>query len=122
MTASRSREVPSGTVGGRMAWAKTPPSKARSHTRMACPASPTTSGTTCVVDPATSKPSRASASRSAPALACRRSARSGRASTSPSAASAPATAGGGGAVEKMKGRAALTSQRAVVRSVAAKAP
>ena len=35
ITARRSREVPSGTVGGRMAWAKTPRSSAASHTDMA---------------------------------------------------------------------------------------
>ena len=108
ITARRRREVPSGTVGGRMAWAKTPRSIASSQMRIACLASPTTSGTICVVEPATSKPSRASSSRRASPLAWSFSTRWGCSVRSSSAASAPATAGGGGAVEKMNGRAVLT--------------
>jgi hypothetical protein len=107
MSASRSRDVPSGTVGGRIAWAKTPPSIAISHTRIARSASPTTSGTICVDEPATSKPSRASSSRMTPALACSLSTISGCSCRTSRAASAPATAGGGRAVEKMSDRAVL---------------
>ena len=77
ITARRRRDVPSGTVGGRIAWANTPRSIASSQIRIACSASPTTSGTIWVVEPATSKPSRASSSRSASPLACRRSTRCG---------------------------------------------
>ena len=77
MTVSRSREVPSGTVGGRIACAKTPRSIASSHMRTAMPASPTISGTIWVVEPATSKPSRASSSRRMSALACSFSTRRG---------------------------------------------
>ena len=64
ITARRSREVPGATVGGRIAWAKTPRSSAASQIAQRGLASPTTSGTICVVEPATSKPSRASSSRS----------------------------------------------------------
>ena len=45
ITASRSRDVPSGTVGGRIACANTPCSSAASQIRIASPASPTISGT-----------------------------------------------------------------------------
>ncbi len=60
-----------------------------------------------VEEPATSKPSRASSSRIASALACSRSTISGCSWSSSSAASAPATAGGGSAVEKISERAVL---------------
>ena len=90
--------------------------------RIACAASPTISGTICVVEPATSKPSRASSSRRMPAFACRRSTRSGASSISSSAASAAAAAGGGGAVEKMNGRAVFTRYCDSSRLHAAKAP
>ena len=81
-----------------------------------------TSGTICVVEPATSKPSRASSSRSASPLACSFSTRWGCSPSSSSAASAPATAGGGGAVEKMNDRALLTSSWAIAWSQATNAP
>ena len=48
ITASRSRDVSAGTVGGRMAWANTPRSSARSLALTASAASPTISGTICV--------------------------------------------------------------------------
>ena len=68
------------------------------------------SGTICVVEPETSKPSRASSPRSTSAFACSRSTRRGCSSSTSSAASAPATAGGGGAVEKISGRALFVKQ------------
>ena len=43
------RACPPGTVGGRIAWANTPRSSARSQAAIAASASPTTSGTICVV-------------------------------------------------------------------------
>ena len=122
ITARRSRDVPSGTVGGRIAWAKTPCSIASSQMRIAICASPTTSGTICVVEPATSKPSRASSSRSASALAWSFSTRRGCSASSSSAASAAATTGGGSAVEKMSERAVLTRYCAIVWSQQAYAP
>src|SRR3954451_23027029 len=85
MTARRRRELPSGTVGGRIAWANTPASSAASVIRVASSAEPTISGMICVEEPATSKPSRASSSRSASALSCRRSTRRGCSSSSSSA-------------------------------------
>jgi hypothetical protein len=108
MTASRSREVPSGTVGGRIAWANTPRSSARSHTAMATRASPITRGTIWVVEPVSAKPSRASSARRASALSLSLSTRRGCSRSSSSAARAPATAGGGSAVEKISERAVLT--------------
>ena len=48
ITASRRRELPAGTVGGRIAWAKMPFSSARSLARTASSASPTITGTICV--------------------------------------------------------------------------
>jgi hypothetical protein len=119
MTASRSRDVPSGTVGGRIAWANTPPSSASSHMRIAWCASPTTSGTIWVAEPDTSKPSRASSARSDAAFDCRRSTRCGWSHSSSSAASAPAATGGAGAVEKMNGRAVLSRSCAIAVSQAA---
>ena len=118
ITARRSREVPSGTVGGRMAWAKTPRSSAASHTDMARWASPTTSGTIWVCAPVTSKPSRASSDRSVSALAWSFSTRRGCSRRSSSAASAPATAGGGNAVEKISERAVLMRYCAISASQA----
>ena len=44
ITVRRRRELPSGTVGGRIAWAKTPSRSARSHSAVAARASPTISG------------------------------------------------------------------------------
>ena len=86
----------------------TPCSSAWSTIRTAGSVSPTSSGTTCVLAPATSKPSRASSSRSASALASSRSTRRGSSSSSSSAAIAAATATGGGAVECSSVRALLT--------------
>ena len=63
ITVSRSRELPSGTVGGRIAWAKTPSRSARSQSAVAVFASPTISGTIWVREPPTSRPSAASDSR-----------------------------------------------------------
>ena len=108
MTASRSREVPSGTAGGRIACANTPCSSAASQIRSASPASPTISGTICVSGPETSKPSRASSSRSAAALSASRSTRRGCSARSSSAAIAAATAAGGRPVENISVRALLT--------------
>ena len=122
MTARRSRDVPSGTVGGRMAWAKTPRSSAASQTAIACAASPMTSGTICVEEPATSKPSRASSVRRVRARAWRSPTRSGCSSSSSSAARAAAIAGGGGAVEKMSARAVFTSSSRTAPVLATNAP
>ena len=85
--------------------------------RTASAASPTTSGTSCVVEPAVSKPSRASSLRSASALACSLSTRCGCSSSSSRAASAPAAAGGGGAVRAQQ-RARAAGQEAGGRRVA----
>ena len=41
----RRREVPSGTVGGRIPWAKTPCSSSASESRIVCAESPTSTGT-----------------------------------------------------------------------------
>ena len=106
ITARRSREVPSGTVGGRMAWAKTPALERRLAHRIARSASPTTSGTIWVVRAgdveALARPARRAASPRWPGAARRGAA--ARASSS-SAASAPPRPAAGGAVEKMSGRA-----------------
>ena len=64
----RSREVPSGTVGGRVAWANTPPCRGASHTDMAVCASPTTRGTIGIVPSATENSPSDSASRSGDAV------------------------------------------------------
>ncbi len=90
----RRRQVPGGTVGGRIACAKTPSASRRSQSAIASSASPITSGTIWVSDPIGSSPSERSPSRSAAAFACRRSTRSGRSASSSSAAGAAATAGG----------------------------
>ena len=63
ITASRSRDVPSGTVGGRIACAKMPRSSRRSDAFTAADAEPITTGRICVSEPV-SMPSSASASAS----------------------------------------------------------
>ena len=60
ITARRRRELPGGTVGGRIAWAKTPRASAPSQTRTVMAASPMTSGTICVADTGAGTPARVS--------------------------------------------------------------
>jgi hypothetical protein len=69
-----------------------------------------------------SKPSAASSVRSTEALACSLETIRGCSIRSSSAASAPATAGGGGAVEKISGRDVLVRKRAISASQATNAP
>jgi hypothetical protein len=107
ITASRSREVPAGTVGGRIAWAKIPRSSARSLAATVALASPTISGTIGVSPSGTGRPDPDRASRSTSALRCSFSTRRGCSRSSSSAAIAAATAGGGSAVEKISVRAVL---------------
>ena len=114
MTASRSRELPAGTVGGRIAWAKIPRSSARSLAATAAFASPTISGTIGVSPSGTAIPASASASRSTIELRCSFSTRRGCSRSSSSAAIAAATAGGGSAVEKISVRAVLIRYLAIV--------
>ena len=122
ITARRRREVPSGTVGGRIAWANTPFSMPRSQTFIACAASPTTSGTMWVLEAPTSKPWLSSSARIRSPLFASLRTRRGCSSSRSSAASAPATAGGGSAVEKMSGRAVLIRYCAMTLSQHAYAP
>ena len=113
----RSREVPSGTVGGRMPWAKMPCSSMASDSLIVCVESPTRTGTIWLSERPTGSPSAASASRRTAALTPSRWTISGSASSSASASSAAATAGGGSAVEKMNERAVL-SRYSTVSAVA----
>ena len=60
ITVKRSREEPSGTVGGRIPWAKTPASSsALAELPSSAPASPTSTGTIWVSEPPTARPSAA---------------------------------------------------------------
>ena len=93
---------PPATVGGRIACANTPSSIACWQSAIAARSSPTTSGTMCISPSATGKPSLGEAR----GAACGRWSAAGRRgagvpASSSSAASAPATAGGPGAVEKI---------------------
>ena len=115
ITVSRRRQVPGGTVGGRIACAKSPSVSSRSQSAIASSASPTTRGTIWVSEPAGSSPSERSPARSAAAFAASRSTRFGRSTRSSSAAEAAATAGGGGAVEKMNGRAEFSRKSDISR-------
>ena len=109
ITVSRSREEPSGTVGGRIPWAKTPRSSASSQSRIVGSASPTSIGRIWVVEPPTARPSAASAARSVAAFRCSASTRSGSVAEDRQRLGGGGDRGdGGGAVEKMKGRAVLT--------------
>jgi hypothetical protein len=107
ITASRRRELPAGTVGGRIAWAKMPFSSARSLARTASSASPTITGTICVGSFGTGSPWAASASRSTARVPLELLHPPGCSRSSSSAAIAAATAGGGRAVEKISVRAVL---------------
>jgi hypothetical protein len=89
---SRSRDVPSGTVGGRIAWAKTPCSSAAAQRASAASGAPTTSGTIGIAEGSTPN-----ASRNTRALACSRP--TSAPSISSSARSAAPIDGGGSAVE-----------------------
>ena len=91
ITASRRREVPAGTVGGRIAWAKTPCSSAFALASSAASGSPKTSGTIGM-----SLTSTPSTPRSVRAFSCRRGTSSGISSR---ALIAAPTEGGGSAVE-----------------------
>ena len=86
--------VPSGTVGGRIAWANTPPSSARSQSAIARPASPTISGTIWVREPPAAEALRRRAPRAA-SRRCGAAARPcpGRSRAASSAASAAPTDG-----------------------------
>jgi hypothetical protein len=111
MTARRSREVPSGTVGGRIACANTPPSIAASQIAMAVVASPTMSGTICVVEPATSNPSRASSSRRMPGVRLQLVDARGLLGEQLERGERAAATVGGSAVEKISGRRCWSGSR-----------
>ena len=110
---SRSRELPAGTVGGRTACANTPPSSARSQSAIARRGSPTITGTIWVREPPVLSPWASSPSRRTAALRRSCSTSPGRSTSSSSAASAAPVDGGGSAVEKMNGRAVLTSSSTI---------
>ena len=115
-------EVPSGTVGGRIACANTPACSAASHRAVAARGSPTISGMIGVSPAGTSKPQATSSSLSTAELPRRRSTITGWSRRIRSAAPAAATAGGGSAVEKISVRARLTRNSAMARSQHANAP
>ena len=91
MATSRSRDVPSGTVGGRIACAKTPSANAAALRANAASGEPTTSGTIGM-----SETSTPNAARSTRALACSRGTSDG---ISSNARNAAPIEGGGSAVE-----------------------
>ena len=92
ITVKRSREEPSGTVGGRIPWAKTPRSSSRSQSSIVRSASPTSTGTIWVCRAAGGEALGGERRRAAsPRWRCSRSTRCGSASSSSSAASAAAT-------------------------------
>ena len=69
LTVKRSREVPGGTEGGRIPWAKRPRSRAAWERRMARSSVPRINGMMCMSSIRTAKPSAARPSRSARARA-----------------------------------------------------
>ncbi len=109
ITVRRRREEPSGTVGGRIPWAKTPRSRTRSQSSIVRPASPTPTGTIWVAESPAARPS-----------AAQRGAQRRRVRAQPldqfgrrleqleGGRRRRPTDGGGGAVEKMNGRAVLS--------------
>jgi hypothetical protein len=122
ITARRSRDVPAGTVGGRIAWANTPRSSARSQAAIAASGSPTISGTIGVSPGSTAIPASPSASRRTVELRCSFSTRRGCSRSRSSAAIAAAIAGGGSAVEKISVRAVLIRYFAIGLSQRTYAP
>ena len=119
---TRRRELPSGTVGGRIAWANAPRRRAASQSAVAESGAPTTSGMIGIVPGSTAKPCPASSARSNRAFSCARETISGRAASRCSASRAAPSEGGGRAVEKISVRARLTRKAAVVASQHTNAP
>ena len=108
ISVKRSLELRGATVGGRIAWAKTPRLSAAAQSSTAWAASPTISGMICVSPSGGEIPARANAERISALFAWSFSTRRGCSLSNSSAASAPAIAGGGGAVEKISVRAEFT--------------
>ena len=101
------REVPGGTVGGRMPWANIPRSSSCSESFMQAPASPMMSGNIALAGGRVSNPSERSPSDRCRQLSHKTARRSGSRSARSTAAIAMAITAGGKAVVKMKLRQRL---------------
>ena len=114
----RSRDVPAGTVGGRIAPTRKPRSRRRSATRIVAVSSPTGTGTTGESPsgtPGATSRRRVRHRRESAGIAARSSAENPR--TRRTAASAAPAAAGGRYVEKMNSAPKLTRKRRSVSSL-----